>query len=67
MPTIEELQLGSVFIDSERVIMCAKAIFRKEWYTVVDNTRAYGGYKDSGEGRRKVLEDVGSRIDQKAE
>ena len=35
--------------------MCAKAIFRKEWYTIVDNIRAYGSYKDSGEGRRKVL------------
>ena len=38
--------------------MCAKAIFRKEWYTVVDNIRAYGGYKDSGEGRHKMLEDA---------
>lgn len=47
--------------------MCAKAISRKEWGTVVDNIRAYGSYKDSGEGRRKVLEDAGSRIDQKAE
>lgn len=41
--------------------------FRKEWCTLVDNIKAYGTYRDSGEGRRKVLEDIGSRIDQKAE
>ena len=34
---------------------------------LVDNIRAYGTYRDSGEGRRKVLEDAGFRIGEKAE
>lgn len=34
---------------------------------LVDNIRAYGAYRDSGEGRRRVLEDIGFRIDKKAE
>ena len=35
---------------------------------VVENIRAYGTYKDSGEGRLKVLkEDIGFRMDERAE
>ncbi len=35
---------------------------------LVDNIRAYGAYKDSGEGRRRVLaEDIGFRMGKKAE
>ena len=34
---------------------------------LVDNIRAYGAYRDSGEGRRRVLEDIGFRQDQQAE
>lgn len=34
---------------------------------LVDNIRAHGVYQDSGEGRRRVLEDIGFRIGQRAE
>lgn len=34
---------------------------------VVDNIRAYGTYRDSGEGRSRVLEDIGFRIGETAE
>ena len=35
---------------------------------LVDNIRAYGAYRDSGEGRRRVLvEDIGFKIGEKAE
>jgi len=35
---------------------------------LVDNIRAHGTYRDSGEGRRRVLvEDIGFRIEEKAE
>ena len=34
---------------------------------LVANIRAYGVFRDSGEGRRKVLADIGFRVDQKAE
>ena len=34
---------------------------------LLDNIRAYGTYKDSGEGRRRVLEDIGFRIGERAE
>ena len=34
---------------------------------LVDNVRAYGTFRDSGEGRRKVLEDIGFRIGEQAE
>jgi len=34
---------------------------------LVDNIRTYGAFRDSGEGRRRVLEDIGFRIDNKAE
>jgi Fe-S oxidoreductase len=34
---------------------------------LVDNIKAYGVYRDSGEGRRRVLEDTGFRIGEKAE
>jgi len=33
---------------------------------LVDNIRAYGAFRDSGEGRRKILEDTGFRMDGKA-
>jgi Fe-S oxidoreductase len=34
---------------------------------LVENIRQYGVYKDSGEGRRKVLDDIGLKLDQEAE
>ena len=34
---------------------------------LVDNIRAYGTFRDTGEGRRKVLADIGFSLDQKAE
>jgi len=34
---------------------------------LVDNIRAYGAFRDSGEGRHRVLRDIGFRADQKAE
>lgn len=34
---------------------------------LVDNIKAYGVYRDSGEGRRRVLEDTGFKIGEKAE
>jgi len=34
---------------------------------VVENIKAYGTYRDNGEGRRRVLEDIGFRIGEKAE
>lgn len=33
---------------------------------LVDNIRAYGAYKDSGEGRQGILEEIGFRIGEKA-
>jgi len=37
-------------------------------FKLVENIRAYGAYKDSGEGRRKVLvDDIGFKVDEKAE
>lgn len=34
---------------------------------LVENIKAYGTYRDSGEGRRRVLEDIGFRMGEKAE
>jgi len=34
---------------------------------LVENIRAYGTFRDSGEGRRKILEDIGFRTGEKAE
>jgi len=33
---------------------------------LVDNIRAYGVYRDSGEGRRRVLEDTGRAAEDEA-
>jgi len=34
---------------------------------IVDNIKAYGVFRDSGEGKRRVIENAGFRTDQKAE
>ena len=33
---------------------------------LVDNIRTYGTFRDSGEGRRRILEDIGFRMEKKA-
>ncbi len=33
---------------------------------LVDNIRTYGAFRDSGEGRRRILEDIGFRMEKKA-
>lgn len=34
---------------------------------LIDNIRAHGTYRDSGEGRRRVLDDIGFRVGERAE